>query len=211
MELIQISSSKLKIMLSSEDMQKYALDAKAADYDDTATRRAFWSILDDVKIQTGFNAAGDRVFIQLYPLREGGCEMFVTKMGLLCCDADEKSKKGSRQGAKNSRTLADRLGTDHGDECVKAFVFDELSSLLAVCRRLYSRKWRGNSEAYKGTGDKYYLILGERASSMPNAPDRLCFISEYGRAENADVVRLYIREHATSICCERAVQTLGVL
>ncbi len=211
MELILISSSKLKIMLSSEDMAKYSLDAKAADYDDTATRRAFWSILDDVKIQTGFNAAGDRVFIQLYPLREGGCEMFVTKMGLLCCEDDPKTKKSSRNGAKNGKMLVDRLGTSCGGERVEAYVFDDLSALLAVCRRLHARKWRGKSEAYKGRGGKYYLVLSERTAPPAGTLDRLCFIGEYGRVENADTVRLYIREHATCICPERAVQTLSVL
>jgi negative regulator of genetic competence, sporulation and motility len=211
MELIRISPSKLKIMLSCEDMAKYSLDAMTADYDDTATRRAFWSILDDVKIQTGFNAAGDRVFIQLYPLREGGCEMFVTKMGLLCNEDDQKTKKYSRHPSKNGKTLVDKLGTTYGDERVEAFVFDDLSALLAVCRRLHARKWRGKSEAYKTTDGKYYLILGERAVPVANTLDRLSFIGEYGKTENADTVRLYIREHADCICPERAVQTLGIL
>jgi negative regulator of genetic competence, sporulation and motility len=211
MELIMISSSKLKIMLSSDDMAKYSLDAETADYDDTATRRAFWSILDDAKIRTGFNAAGDRVFIQLYPLKEGGCEMFVTKMGLLCCEETGKKQKPPRHGAKNGRSLVDEPGTDCSDERVVACVFDELSSLLSVCRRLYSRKWRGKSEAYRGNNNKCYLLLNERASPSSTALDRLCFIGEYGKIEDADTVRLYIREHASCICRERAVQTLGVL
>ena len=84
MELILISSSKLKIMLSDADMEKYDLTAETVDYDNTATRRAFWSILDDAKNETGFDAASDRLFIQMYPSKDGGCEMFVTKLGTLC-------------------------------------------------------------------------------------------------------------------------------
>lgn len=211
MELILISSSKLKIMLSDKDMEKYALDAKTADYDDTATRRAFWSILDDVKNETGFNAAGDRVFIQLYPSKEGGCEMFVTKMGLLCAQSEDGEKKTSLLNGGVTKTMIERLGEGGGRERVGAYVFDELSSLLSVCHQLCARKWRGKSEAYRGHNGKCYLILSEKTSNTYVALDRLSFISEYGRSENTDTVRLYIREHADCICGSQAVQTLGVL
>ncbi|MBO5305477.1 MAG: adaptor protein MecA [Clostridia bacterium] len=210
MELILISSSKLKIMLSETDMKKYALDAETADYDDTATRRAFWSILDDVKNETGFNAAGDRVFIQLYPSKEGGCEMFVTKMGLLCAEGTEGEKRTSLLSGRVTKTSLERLG-EGGRERIGAYVFDELSSLLSVCRQLYARKWRGKSEAYRGHDGKCYLLLCEKTQDTYATLDRLSFISEYGQRENADNVRLYIREHADCICQSRAVQTLGVL
>lgn len=57
MELILISDSKLKIMLTRDDMQQYALDCDTIDYDNTETRRAFWNILDEAKHRTGFDAA----------------------------------------------------------------------------------------------------------------------------------------------------------
>lgn len=211
MELILISSSKLKIMLSDKDMEKYALDAKSADYDDTATRRAFWSILDDVKNETGFNAAGDRVFIQLYPSKEGGCEMFVTKMGLLCAEGETGEKMTLLLNGRVTKTVVERLGEGDGRERIGAYVFDELSSLLSVCHQLCARKWRGKSEAYRGHDGKCYLILSEKIKETYTSLDRLSFISEYGHAENAERVRLYIREHADCICESRAVQTLGVL
>lgn len=211
MELILISSNKLKIMLTNEDMARYALDAETADYDNTATRRAFWSILDDAKNQTGFNAAGDRVFIQLYPSKEGGCEMFVTKMGLFCSLDEDRKKSVSLLNGKSTKTLVERLGENDGRERIGAYVFDELSSLLAVCHHLCCRKWRGKSEAYRGHDGKCYLILSERTKDMAAALDRLSFITEYGKVENADTVRLYIREHAKCICQSHAVQTLGVL
>jgi negative regulator of genetic competence, sporulation and motility len=209
MELIRISSSKLKIMLTGEDMKKYALDAESADYDNTATRRAFWSILDDVKNQSGFNAASDRIFIQLYPAKDGGCEMFVTKMGLLCAAEDEK-KESARPKSKMPKTLIDKPH-DGGRERIGSYVFDELSSLLGVCRQLSARKWRGKSEAYRGRDGRCYLILSERTHDMSATLDRLSFISEFGKSENSETVRLYIREHGECICARDAVQTLGVL
>ena len=82
MELIVISNSKLKIMLTSEDMREYSLDCNTLDYENTETRRAFWSILDEAKQRTGFDAASEKVFVQVYPSKKGGCEMYVTKLGM---------------------------------------------------------------------------------------------------------------------------------
>ena len=86
MELILISNTKLKVMLSASDMQKYELDNNSIDYDNTETRKAFWQILDEAKHKTGFDAASDKVFIQVYPSRGGGCEMYVTKLGGARCE-----------------------------------------------------------------------------------------------------------------------------
>ena len=82
MELILISDSKLKIMLTRDDMQQYALNCDTIDYDNTETRRAFWSILDEAKHRTGFDAAAERVFIQLYPSKEGLQASFIPALRL---------------------------------------------------------------------------------------------------------------------------------
>ena len=67
MELIRISDSKMKIMLSAEDMARYEITAERLNYENTETRRVVWQILDEAKQKTGFDAASDRVLIQVYP------------------------------------------------------------------------------------------------------------------------------------------------
>lgn len=81
MELIIISSSKLKIMLTAPDMQHYELQGNSLSCVDEGTRRAFRHIFDDARAQAGFDTEGERLFIQLYTSRDGGCEIFVTKLG----------------------------------------------------------------------------------------------------------------------------------
>lgn len=80
MELILISEEKLKITLSKEETSAYSLEPEKADYDDTHTRRALWSIFDDAKKKTGFDAAKGRIYLQIYPLLSGGCELCVTRL-----------------------------------------------------------------------------------------------------------------------------------
>jgi negative regulator of genetic competence, sporulation and motility len=83
MEWIRISQNKLKIMLTAEDARHYELNCEQADYTDILTRTAFREILTDVKREAEFDASEDKVYIQMYPSKEGGCELFVTKIGLL--------------------------------------------------------------------------------------------------------------------------------
>ena len=209
MELILINSSKLKIMLTGDEMKKYELDTDKIDYDTTATRKAFWSILDDAKSETGFDAASDKVFIQLYPSRKGGCEMYVTKLG-----EQLLPPRGSRLSRSTAHDNLQIIPADRhtgGRERFGAYVFETMEALLCVCRRLLALKWNGESRAYRDRNGRCFLLLSEVCHSIYAPLDELSFISEYGTAESAEHLHLYISEHATCICEHGAVSTLGVL
>ncbi len=202
MELIVINSSKLKIMLSGDDMKKYDIDADKIDYDTTATRRAFWSILDDAKTETGFNAASDKLFIQLYPSKKGGCEMYVTKV---------EDSRPRTSPAKETESFYDE---EHfgAHKRMEAYAFPDLEALLAVCRRLLTLGYEGESHAFRDDRrGQFFLLISRYTYGAYSYLDEYSFISEYGHAENLKQTKLYIREHATCICADRAVAQLGVL
>ncbi len=81
MELIIIDESRLKIMLTQTDMCHYDLPAERITTAGASTRRAFRHIFDDARERIGFDTTGERLFVQLYTSRGGGCEIFVTKLG----------------------------------------------------------------------------------------------------------------------------------
>ena len=83
MEFLLIGESKIKIVLNSEEAESYKLDSSAPDVSGPGARRAFWRILDMARAEVGFDPSGDKVLIQLYPLKSGGCEIYVTKLGIL--------------------------------------------------------------------------------------------------------------------------------
>jgi negative regulator of genetic competence, sporulation and motility len=173
MELILINDSKLKIMLSPDDMREYDISCDSVDYKKTETRRAFWCILDDVKHKTGFDAASEKVYIQMYPSKEGGCEMYVTKLGFTSPD--------------ESIDIAENAS------CELAYHFTELDSLLRVCRQLNSIGLDSLGEAYRADNG-YYLILGG------TPPDSLAFIEEFGKKCDSDTAKTYLEEYGTRIC-----------
>ena len=160
MEWIVINPSKLKIMLTEPDMQRYDLQPDQLDSIDEHARLTFRQIFEDARVHTGFDTAGERLFVQLYTSRGGGCEIFVTKLGLgddlWCQSAEESEDVPERTAASPEDTLLNRLfgdgrvrdaesnrepsvpQTSLASVCTRtlSFSFDGLPPLLAACRRL---------------------------------------------------------------------------
>ncbi len=95
MEFLALGDSKLKIVMTDKDMKEYKLDT-ASDYSSSGYKRAFWQVLDRAKREIGFDTAGDKVLIQFYPLKSGGCEVFVTKLGILSAESARLVSRSDR-------------------------------------------------------------------------------------------------------------------
>ncbi len=197
MEWIRISSNKLKIMLTREDTARYALCPDTADYADTATRRAFKAILTDMKHETGFDAADDKVYIQMYPSREGGCELFVTKMGIEVVQKHRAANRATRDAVPPLRRSL-------------AFCFNGMASLIAVCRRLRAAQYAGESRAWLDDCHRYWLFLLEQGDPL-TAREDYAFVAEYGEMESREAAELMLPEHGKLLCNSRAVEILAEL
>lgn len=77
MELIQIGENALKVTLTREDMLSLSLAFDDLDYSKAETRRVLRSILDEAKRTLGFSAPQERLYIQAFADKSGGCELFV--------------------------------------------------------------------------------------------------------------------------------------
>lgn len=185
MDLIRISEKKLKVMLSRKDMEKYAFDGEKLDYCDDGTRLAFRSILDEAKSRTGFDTADEKVLIQVYPSKSGGCEMFVTKLG-------EKEK------TKNVCPVPTRSDA--------FFRFDRLEDLTKSCRLLRENGFHGESRLYCA-GEK----RGRFFLSLPKDSDRIFFgiVSAFGFPAESGFLYAYLTEYGTLLCPEGAVEKMA--
>ena len=211
MELILISDSKLKVMLSAEDMEKYELDCDNMNYDNTETRSAFWQILDEAKHQTGFDAARDRVFVQVYPSKCGGCEMYVTKISSIPGLSGELAEAGASRLAPLAASAGKGLVVTKTRTVM--YIFGGLDDMLSVCRRLASVGYSGQSDAYR-CGDGYALMINENVhvsvSRLPKCGE-YCFIEEFGNRRTSQIDMAYIREHGACMSHGSAVEELARL
>ena len=207
MEWIRISENKLKIMLTAEDARRYALRCETTDLANSYTRRAFREILSDIRSDTGFDATNEKVYIQMYPSKEGGCELFVTKMGLLFgTDAPNGEERECAGREKTGKVTAHLL-----TQKPEMYSFSDIERLLCACLRLMQAGFSGESSAFRDGNDTYWLFLQPPQRDGKEPAERLDFLSEYGKRENVKTARLYLSEHGQCICRVSAVEILGML
>ena len=234
MELLVISESKLKIMLTAPDMVKYDLTSSPTNSLSIHDREALRHLFRDAKAEIGFDTEGARLFVQLYASKEGGCEIFVTKLP----DSDLISPLWGREqpsveencfvdfwtqfrkeSPNTKPTSEDRLlqaiyDTEEQNTLYvrKAYRFFDLDSLLAVCRRLgtmeYTTDRPPRSHVYivdRETCSDWYLILEHPSFEEP---DLFLFLSEYAASVDHDHTVTYLAEHGKLIASANAVDIM---
>lgn len=78
MKLYREGKNELRIHLTKEDLESFSITLDDFDYDNTRGRKVIWELFDKAREETGFDASKEKVYIQLYPMEKGGCELFVT-------------------------------------------------------------------------------------------------------------------------------------
>ena len=183
MDFLLIGESKIKIVLSPDEAERYKLDSSSPDLSGAGARRTFWRILDMARSEVGFDPAGDKVLIQLYPLNGGGCEIFVTKLGILS-EASAKTVCRSDRIAMLSKRRS-------------IYSFDGPDEIISAARaiRSHSADTLPESDVYTD-GRRYFLSVDEYGKG--GEPLEFPCILEFGTALAADLFD-YICEHATRL------------
>lgn len=237
MELIVISDNKLKIMLSAPEMERYELENERMDCTDAHTREAFRHIFSDARDRIGFETEGARLFIQLYTSKEGGCEIFVTKLARSdggfpfradgekrACEVETGDADVMSDGERALLRLVygDGKTGDEGTVAREWSLREEPSArialspasvedLLAICRRLSRGGYRGSSSAYIADGGSVYLFIEIPCEPGSRLPLTYSFLSEYGEVISAEGMETYLTEHGQSLRLGDAVEILGTL
>ncbi len=201
MEWIRISPNKLKVMLTAEDAKHYDLDCSNSSCADVLTRGAFRDILSDVCRETGFDTEEEKTYIQMYPSKEGGCELFITRMGLLFTN----DRYHAIAHLTKPKMQAQRA---HSPKSSRSFVFSQMSALLGACRALLGNIHIGESRAFRDDCARFWLVIEPRQDDVPF---EFGLLREFGEETPLESASLFLEEHAHIICDGNAVETLGVL
>ncbi|MCD7944798.1 MAG: adaptor protein MecA [Clostridia bacterium] len=186
METIRISESKIKVMLSREDMTKYRISRASADGSDPSLRVAIRSILRDAGRAGGFDPDSGQLYIQLYPDKRGGCELFVTRID----DADGRGKAAPKTHIARTSDVSTCAAR------AEIFSFPSLDGLISFADRI-SPSFCGESAAYTD-GKAYFLTLA--CGDLSELFAFLCALAdEYGGALEGFGKDLYIAEYCRRI------------
>lgn len=208
MEIIPINESKLKIMLTPDDMVVYRISEEMLTFEKKDVRSTFSEILDDVKAKTGFDSTSGRLFIQVYPSKDGGCEVYLTR------SFDEPNRRPNKDKDRDKDKI--RALKTQREYCVYSFA--SLDDVLTACFVLKKSGYAFDSKLYiqKECRDSYFLVLQEeviqdaryKKKRYPNKSD---LAAEYGKKMGNKEAMLYISEHASAIIDKDAVKLAGGL
>ena len=194
MELIIIDESKVKVMLSPIDMRHFELNASDMDYENRHTRMALKAILQEVRQKSGLDVTGDKMLVQVYPSRDGGCEMFITRL----------SPPSGNCAFPKSLTLLSAQNS--------VFRFDNFEHLLAVCRALHKSGYELESAVYQKEDGVWYLHLQENCQKSEKGTfGALSFALEFGEYFGESIALAYIKEHFSCVIEKDAVPKLASL
>lgn len=194
MEFLLVGESKLKIIMNGEEMRRYKLDT-GADSGTASQRRAFWRVLDMAKSEVGFDPAGDKVLIQFYPTKPDGCEVFVTKLGIL-------SGSSARLVSRSDKVaMLARQRSIYVFECVEDLI-------RAVCAVGAMTDTVPESDVYVSNSGKYFLELEEYTKG--GEPAEFPCILEFGKSLTADF-SVFVTEHYKLLTSGNAIELFSSL
>ena len=192
MRVLKINDSKVKIMLTGRDMIAFGLDGAQMNMCEGDTRTKIYRVLDEVKAKHGFDHGGAKLVVQIYPMSDGGAEIFVTKI------SDKAGKLASLR-----QDTAD-FGIISSAEYL--YYFDTYAELLHAVRALCATAAVTQSSLYSLSGG-FVLLLTARGGASGGELCELMPLAEYGEALMPTLAP-YVREHGNVLIPENAVSQL---
>ncbi|MBR3993864.1 MAG: adaptor protein MecA [Clostridia bacterium] len=200
MELIVINQEKLKIILTPNDMTKYNITPEELDYNKVTTKHILWDLLEKAQKEKGFDTDMSKLYVQIYPSRDGGCEMYITKF----------SGKSS-QCINNNLYFKEK--NRHQDDC---FIYLNYNDLYKLCKRITSEKIKLDTKLYYNSEDLYVLVLCQKKrlphyiSEEPKKYTIPNYLSEYGVVHAfTEKAQYYMDEHFKKLSDKNAVELLS--
>ena len=177
--------NKLKIVLTSEDCADVGIDTTLSDFSTNEIRLAIRSVLNLAGKECGFFAEGEKILAQLYPLPDGGCEIFVTKL--------------RAESARACAAVRDLEGLTTIEEQRGAYFFKDSDTLLSAARAIYREGI--DCDLYSCDDGGYYISIVE---NFDGGLSEFEVLTEYG--ERARTLPVYvISERGKLLCRKRAL------
>lgn len=197
MKIEKLSSTKLKITLSSQDAYKWDINIDRLSKNSPQLQELFWSIMKQAEKEHAFYAEGSQLFIEAVTTRTDGFIFVVTKLSSDKTDPIKKLK------TKTNRHLSTGT-TPRTKNAPVIFKFDDFDSAVTGCKQI-SNTFRGESSLYKYE-QKYYLVLKAATSITVNkCGNRL---TEYGKyIPHPSLVEGKLSEHGKILIYSTAVES----
>ena len=170
MEILQIAKGRLKVTLNAEELSEYQIDPDGMDSDEEGTAKGFEELLAVVSAKTEQQFSGGKTYVQIYPARDGGCELFFIHIDTV---------------AKPEKALVP-LNDPSGYLCI----FEQRQEAARFMALLKARKLNGTVYLQPQT-DRYLVFVSLRGEEH-------LLLEEFGRRVDPKTA-LYLKEHCASV------------
>ncbi len=145
MEFLVVSDTKLKITVTEQECSRYGIDRCDSEFSGSEVKNIIRELLQLAKDECGFDADGEKILVQMYPLPDRSCELFITKIANL--------PWRERKAVDSS----DRLKTY--ETAVGVYCFSGLDTLIQAVRAVYRQG--ACADLYSASNGDYYIQLAE--------------------------------------------------
>lgn len=149
MEFLCVGQTKLKVVLSKAECDAYNIKSIDSETKDKAPRQSLRRILDLAQEASSFRVTNERLLVQVYPLSDGGCELFITKLSAI--------SERERRAVKASDELL-TVGSR-----VSVYRFSSLTELTLASRAVQDKTIP--CDVYRADNGEYYISVTETAMS----------------------------------------------
>lgn len=180
-----INSDKIKILLTTSDMERLNLTYEELDYQSPSSKHAISEILSFAKVKTGFDFTGAKLYIEAFSNSDGSCTLLFTKL-----------EAGLFGEGKKKSSLAESTPV--------IYEFDSISDTAAWARTCPLRLPLLALYSYNG---KYRIVLGAKSAERL-APG----LSEFGRLCGGGLLALSVLdEHGALLLSKNTLEVLKTL
>lgn len=193
MDIEPIGSDKLRVSLSSADLDHYDLDYGSISSESPGTRRMLRDILSEAGETNGFSSRDCRLLIEVLPGKENGCVLYLTRRPK---PAGRPARAARAPRKANGRYILSCLNIDDTIEAILRF-------------RRYPDIALVNSSLYN-FGGKYHLTFTPVGLGLDRTrlSALLADLSEYGDTSQTTPAReAVLAEHGSTIRGSRAVES----
>lgn len=192
MEILRIGKQAVKVFLNQDEAIKYKVSGND-ELDEIEIKEVFSLLLTEIKKQTDFSYANKKIFTEIFPSKDGGCEIYISCIGT---EAENTVYKDKLCETETKKKITPSI-----------YEIDNLEKLLLVSYRLNEIKQHEKSSVYYDFENKRYFLLLENIN-VKNL--KYAFLLEYAKYIKSNNV-LFIKEHYNCLIKKDAVKILSNL
>lgn len=211
MELILINENKLKIILSSDEMERFDLDENEFHLCISNSRQ----ILERILIEHGRHdllnfTKGAKLLLQLYPDKNGGCELYVTRLYIENSLEENEEKDDFEKNPQSLALLPERTSKSNDEIGSVCYSFLNIADVISASRAILCYDEFFESTLYVTEEKKPFLFISvPHRINKKNPP--FSILSEFGELENSERASLFLLERGDCIIKQGAVEILASL